>query len=251
MEKLGTAQIPVAGSDAALKRKMQLELQVPPHDLDAALCDGLTETEAIQLQQYVQKLREQCVGQGVVVRLGDRLNHAQVEHVAPALMPTQEAQQTWQSLGLMPVADDTLNELLANPKVAQALASPASAHPKLLVAFSEPLCESTAQFEENGALRAQTREKLLGISKPALLSLVTHGIVYDKVLGILQVINLAKSLARPIQICNIFFYCRKRSLTSREIQSLVPLLNFARSMWTIRNSEPRSTPSVLSRPWHL
>ncbi|XP_039483832.1 uncharacterized protein LOC120446761 [Drosophila santomea] len=186
MEKLGTAQIPVAGSDAALKRKMQLELQVPPHDLDAALCDGLTETEAIQLQQYVQKLREQCVGQGVVVRLGDRLNHAQVEHVAPAMMPSQEAEKTWKSLGLLPVADDTLNELLANPKVAQALSSPASAHPKLLVAFSEPLCESTAQFEENGALRAQTREKLLGISKPALLSLVTHGVVYDKVLGILQ-----------------------------------------------------------------
>jgi len=187
MEKLGTAQIPVAGSDAALKRKLQLELQVPPHDLDAALCDGLTETEAIQLQQYVQKLREQCVGQGVVVRLGDRLNHAQVEHIVPVSMASQEASKAWQSLGLSPVADDTLNELLANPKVAQALAGPASAQPKLFVAFSEPLSDSAVHFEENGALRAQTKEKLLGISKPALQSLVSHGVVYDKVLGILQV----------------------------------------------------------------
>ncbi|XP_017019886.1 uncharacterized protein Tes [Drosophila kikkawai] len=192
MEMLGTAQIPVAGSDAAIKRKQQLELQVPPHDLDAALCDGLTETEARQLQQYVQRLREQCVGQGVVVRLGNRLNHAQVEHVTPvAVVSPQETAKSWQFLGLPPVADATLNELLANPKVAQALASPASAQPRLLVAFAEPLSDSTAQFEENGgALRAQTKEKLLGISKPALQSLVSHGVVYDKVLGVLKEKNL-------------------------------------------------------------
>ncbi|XP_020803330.1 uncharacterized protein LOC110180050 [Drosophila serrata] len=192
MEMLGTAQIPVAGSDAAIKRKQQLELQVPPHDLDAALCDGLSETEARQLQQYVQRLREQCVGQGVVVRLGNRLNHAQVEHVTPvAAIAPQEAAKSWHILGIPPVADATLNELLANPKVAQALASPASAQPRLLVAFSEPLSDSTAQFEENGgALRAQTREKLLGISKPALHSLVSHGVIYDKVLGVLQEKNL-------------------------------------------------------------
>ncbi|KAH8373042.1 hypothetical protein KR009_011030 [Drosophila setifemur] len=190
MEKLGTAQIPVAGSDAAIKRKQQLELQVPPHDLDATLCDGLTETEARQLQQYVQRLREQCVGQGVVVRLGNRLNHAQVEHVAPSVVDSQETYKSWQSLGLSPVADATLNELLTNPKLSQALASPGNAQTRLLVAFSEPMTDSTAQFEENGALRAQSREKLLGISKPALQSLVTHGVIYDKVLGMLQDKNL-------------------------------------------------------------
>ncbi|XP_017110188.2 uncharacterized protein Tes [Drosophila bipectinata] len=190
MEKLGTAQIPVAGSDAALKRKQQLELQVPPHDLDATLCDGLSETEARQLQQYVQRLREQCVGQGVVVRLGNRLNHAQVEHVAPTVVAPPETSKTWQSIGLSPVADVTLNELLGNAKLSQALASPASAHPRLLVAFAEPLTDSVDEFQENGALRAQSKEKLLGISKPALQSLVTHGVVYDKVLGMLQDKNL-------------------------------------------------------------
>lgn len=194
MEKLGTSQIPVAGSDAALKRKQQLELQVPPHDLDATLCDGLSETEARQLQQYVQRLREQCVGQGVVVRLGNRLNHAQVEHVAPTVVAPQESSKTWQSIGLSPVADVTLNELLGNAKLSQALASPASAHPRLLVAFAEPLTDSLDEFQENGALRAQSKEKLLGISKPALQSLVTHGIVYDKVLGMLQVKEMGLKL---------------------------------------------------------
>uniref|UniRef100_T1GXZ2 PET domain-containing protein n=1 Tax=Megaselia scalaris TaxID=36166 RepID=T1GXZ2_MEGSC len=64
MDQLGSNQIPVAGSDAATKRKQQLEFQVPAHDLDASLCDNLTENETQQLQMYVQKIRENCVGQG-------------------------------------------------------------------------------------------------------------------------------------------------------------------------------------------
>lgn len=190
METLGPAQIPVAGSEAANKRKQQLEFQVPPHDLDAALCDNLTETEAQQLQQYVQKLRDQCVGQGIVVRVG-RLNHGHVEHVLPSpssSVPSEASRPLFHSLGLPPVADATLNELLANQKVANALSQHGiHPQPKLLVAFSEPLSDSTAQFDGHAALRAQTKEKLLGISRPALQSLVTHGVVYDKLLGMLKV----------------------------------------------------------------
>ncbi|KAM8711585.1 hypothetical protein ACLKA7_012151 [Drosophila subpalustris] len=193
METLGTAQIPVAGSDAAHKRKQQLEFQVPPHDLDAALCDNLTETETQQLQQYVQKLRDQCVGQGIVVRVG-LLAHGHIEHVAPSQsssMPLDNSKSLLNSLGLPSVADATLDELLSNPKVANALSQQgAHAYPKLFVAFSDPLSDSTPQFNEHCGLRAQTKEKLLGISKPALQSLVTHGIVYDKLLGILKAKNL-------------------------------------------------------------
>lgn len=194
MEKLGASQIPVAGSDAAQKRKQQLEFQVPPHDLDAALCDNLTDTEAQQLQQYVQKLREQCVGQGIVVRVG-RLTHGQVEHIVPpqlAAAPTpavpEAARKVFHSLGVAPVADATLNELLTNPKLANAL-SQQGAHPqpKLLVAFSEPLSDSTTEFDAHPALRAETKVKLLGISKPSMQSLVTHGVIYDKLLGSLKV----------------------------------------------------------------
>ncbi|ALC41079.1 Tes [Drosophila busckii] len=183
MDKLGAAQIPVAGSEAANKRKQQLEFQVPPHDLDATLCDNLTETEALQLQQYVQKLREQCVGQGIVVRVG-RIIHAQVEHMPP---PTEPQSTLLQSLGLPSVADATINELLSNPKLASALSQQTtSQQPRLLVAFAEPLSDSTAQYDMHSALQAQTKEKLLGISKPALQSLVNHGIVYDKLLGLLE-----------------------------------------------------------------
>ncbi|XP_068144222.1 uncharacterized protein Tes [Drosophila tropicalis] len=179
MEKLGASQIPVAGSDAAHKRKQQLQFQVPAHDLDATLCDSLTETEVQQLQQYVQKLREQCVGQGIVVRVGSRLLHGQIEQV-PAIV---HMERTWQLLGVAPINDQTLSDLLSNPKVAQAIEAPANAQPKLLVAFSEPLSDSIEQFD---GLCAETKDKLLGLSQPALRSIVTHGVIYDKVLGTLQ-----------------------------------------------------------------
>lgn len=192
METLGAAQIPVAGSDAAYKRKQQLEFQVPPHDLDAALCDSLTETEAQQLQQYVQKLRDQCVGQGIVVRVG-HLAHGHIEHVVPPQTPSIDfplniSRSLLNSLDLPPFADATLDQLLSNQKLANALSQQgANAHPKLFVAFSKPLNNSSTQFDEHSVLHAHTKEKLLGINKSALQSLVTHGIIYDKLLGILKV----------------------------------------------------------------
>lgn len=72
MTQLGHENIPVEGSEAAAKRKQQLEYQVPAHDLDPTLCHNLTEMEAEQLQQYVAKLKESCAGQGNVVRIGDK-----------------------------------------------------------------------------------------------------------------------------------------------------------------------------------
>lgn len=71
MTKLGTEKIPIIGSEAAAKRKQQLEFQVPPHDLCAQLCDNLTENEADQLKFYVEKIRDNCVGQGDIVRYCD------------------------------------------------------------------------------------------------------------------------------------------------------------------------------------
>lgn len=71
MKQVGTDNIPVSGSKAAIKRKERLEFQVPAHDLDASLCHNLTENEVAQLTKYVEKIKENSVGQGVVVRLGD------------------------------------------------------------------------------------------------------------------------------------------------------------------------------------
>lgn len=70
MAELGTNHIPIAGSDAAARRKQQLEFQIPVHDLDPNLCDNLTEKEEEQLNQYVSKIKENCVGQGSIVRIG-------------------------------------------------------------------------------------------------------------------------------------------------------------------------------------
>lgn len=80
MKEVGHDNIPVSGSKAATKRKERLEFQVPPHDLDATLCHNLSETEAAQMVLYVQKIKENSVGQGLVVRVGDS-HHASVDYI--------------------------------------------------------------------------------------------------------------------------------------------------------------------------
>lgn len=69
MSQLESNNVPVSGSEAALKRKQQLQLQVPKHDLDSVYCDNLTDSEVQQLEKYADKIKEKCVGQGDVVRL--------------------------------------------------------------------------------------------------------------------------------------------------------------------------------------
>ncbi|XP_058054420.1 testin [Anopheles bellator] len=70
MRTLGERNIPIVGSEAAEKRKQQLEYQVPAHDLDTTLCHNLTPYEAGQLSDYVEKIKTHCVGQGTVMRVG-------------------------------------------------------------------------------------------------------------------------------------------------------------------------------------
>ncbi|XP_053681024.1 testin [Anopheles nili] len=70
MRTLGQQNIPIVGSEAAEKRKQQLEFQVPAHDLDTNLCHNLTPYEAGQLSDYVEKIKAHCVGQGTVMRVG-------------------------------------------------------------------------------------------------------------------------------------------------------------------------------------
>uniref|UniRef100_A0A182WDK7 Testin n=1 Tax=Anopheles minimus TaxID=112268 RepID=A0A182WDK7_9DIPT len=70
MRTLGQQNIPIVGSEAAEKRKQQLEYQVPAHDLDTNLCHNLTPYEAGQLSDYVEKIKTHCVGQGTVMRVG-------------------------------------------------------------------------------------------------------------------------------------------------------------------------------------
>lgn len=69
MNELEAENIPITGTKAAIKRKERLNYQVPIHDLDASLCHNLSENEATQLSHYVGKIKEQNVGQGIVVRI--------------------------------------------------------------------------------------------------------------------------------------------------------------------------------------
>lgn len=191
LEKLGSENVPIAGSEAAAKRKQQLEFQVPPHDLDAGFCDNLTESEATQLQQYVQKIRENCVGQGNVVRVGNFV-HATLGNVHKPAVENKldEAKycEVMTALKEPPLADPILCSLLSNEKLAKAIIEPVSyAYPKIFVAFSEPLSEGPLSEQVAAKLSTLVKQKLNGLNEAAVESLVHNGPVYDKVFATLKV----------------------------------------------------------------
>lgn len=65
-EDLGEEAIPFKNSEAAIKRKEQASVQIPPHDFAPEKCDNLTEFEAQQLQKYVDNVKKNYFGQGQV-----------------------------------------------------------------------------------------------------------------------------------------------------------------------------------------
>lgn len=188
MDKLGSENVPVAGSEAAAKRKQQLEFQVPPHDLDAGFCHNLTESEAKQLQQYAQKIRENCVGQGNVVRVGNyanailgtvnNINKQNDSRLASVMASLQESF----------VDDPILVDLLSNEKLAAAITEQLPCeYPKIFVAFSEAIsdCPLASEVEKN--LTPAIKQKLRGLNEAAVESLILSGPVYDKIFGIMKV----------------------------------------------------------------
>ncbi|XP_058974841.1 uncharacterized protein LOC131800958 [Musca domestica] len=197
LEKLGSKNVPVAGSEAAAKRKQQLEFQVPPHDLDAEFCDNLTEAESNQLQQYVQKIRENCVGQGSVVRVGNvgygtvaNLHKPPLVQELPAFNEAKYC-EVMSALKEPPVSDPILATLLSNEKLAKAILEPVSySYPKIFVAFSEPLAEGPLKEAALIRLPVVVKEKLNGLNEAAVESLVLNGPVYDKIFGSLKNNNL-------------------------------------------------------------
>jgi len=69
MQQLPPSKLPISGSDGALFRRQQLEIQVPLHDLDASKCHGLTPDEIQGLQQYLENVKNNVVGQGRVTKI--------------------------------------------------------------------------------------------------------------------------------------------------------------------------------------
>lgn len=237
MEKLGADNVPVTGSKAATKRKQQLEFQVPPHDLDANLCDNLSESESQQLQQYVQKLREHCVGQGSVVRVGNygqgiltRMPPPEPDiypHPPPPPEVEDKVLRCLQSELTEPIIsssieqDAVLSEIVAHPKIAQAILQPVPySYPKIFMVFREPFIEvdhreknelmmSTTggdrSFDDpdiKSLIRPQMIEHLHGFNKAVIRSAVIHGPIYDRIFEILKVNN--KFITYPVFLSNIY-----------------------------------------------
>lgn len=188
MEKLGTANVPIAGSVAAAKRKQQLEFQVPPHDLDACFCDNLTESETDQLQQYVQKIRDNCVGQGNVVRVGNLTNA--IMGTLKALQKEDVEYDVTTSLSEAAISDQVLSLILSNEKVVKALTKDkACEYPKIFVAFTDAISDVPLSVEAQTKLNPAIKQLLRGLDKRAIQSLILNGPIYDKIFRILKVIK--------------------------------------------------------------
>ncbi|XP_059622617.1 uncharacterized protein LOC132265848 [Phlebotomus argentipes] len=182
MNDLGSQNVPVEGSEAALKRRQQLEYQVPPHDLDPTLCHNLTENETAQMQQYVEKIKESCVGQGNVVRVagGDPPQLGYIEQVFPT-PPINEAI----------VKDRMLTYVLKSDAIKGVLQTPATVLTKgaKIVSECRPM---TPDFMESPLLSDKNRYKLkqMKLNSQALQSGVLNGATYDNLFKELQERNI-------------------------------------------------------------
>lgn len=84
MQQLPPSKLPISGSDGALYRRQQLESQIPLHDLDANRCHGLTADEIKGLQQYLENLKNNVVGQGRVTKLPVLYSEQRLKYSGPA-----------------------------------------------------------------------------------------------------------------------------------------------------------------------
>lgn len=74
MQLLPSDKLPISGTEGALYRRQQLEKQVPLHDFNANVCHNLSVEEANAMDSYLQNLKENAVGQGLVKKLSDNNN---------------------------------------------------------------------------------------------------------------------------------------------------------------------------------
>jgi len=75
MQLLPSDKLPISGSEGAFYRRKQLEKQVPLHDFNANACHNLTIEEADAMGSYLQNLKENAVGQGLVKKLTDNTSN--------------------------------------------------------------------------------------------------------------------------------------------------------------------------------
>lgn len=176
MTQIGSDNIPVSGSKAAIKRKERLEYQVPAHDLDASLCHNLTENEAAQLTQYVEKIKEHSVGQGVVVRLGQS-QKGQVGFIESNVIYANADKPIPERI----VKDKILSAILLSKPIQSLLHEPAKVIDGSKLNLSkQPMY---ADFEGSKFLSVHNKNKLrdFGINTDAIESYVTNEPIYEQI----------------------------------------------------------------------
>lgn len=189
MTQLGSDHIPISGSEAAAKRKQQLEFQVPPHDIDATLCHNLSEGEQTQLKQYVEKIRDNCVGQGMVTRIqqeNEKLNDiAENEKDEEKILLNQRDVYVLKNLGYdrenitLNMCTDPILKYLLNSEAIGNLIHPMYA--TSLHTHEKPLF---VDFMQSPYLNDKNKYKLklMKIDSEIIKGAVMNGPFYDKIL---------------------------------------------------------------------
>lgn len=178
MAQLESTTVPISGSDAALKRKQQLQIQVPKHDLDSVYCDNLTDSEQQQLAKYADNIKDKCVGQGDVVRLEKGSTESSSLPISPLNTKDEDAligfifEQT--PLHAQIVIDRILYSIV--DQVQSVMGNSTNIKNNLQVCV--PL-------EQQLNISPSTREKLveIDVDSETLLSSVVFGAVYDRIIS--------------------------------------------------------------------
>lgn len=68
MRALPSDKMPIKGSCGAALRRLQLQKQLPLHDIDHKACDTLTDKERKEFEKYLDNLKN-CAGQGKVTKV--------------------------------------------------------------------------------------------------------------------------------------------------------------------------------------
>jgi len=70
LKTLPQGHIPIQGSEGAIRRRKQLEKQFPLHDVEPEICHQLTTGEINLMTSYVDNVKKNVAGQGIVEELG-------------------------------------------------------------------------------------------------------------------------------------------------------------------------------------
>jgi prickle len=71
LKSLPEGHVSIQGSEGALRRKKQLEKQFPLHDVEPGICHQLSRGEINTMNNYVENVKKNVAGQGIVEELGE------------------------------------------------------------------------------------------------------------------------------------------------------------------------------------